>query len=751
VPWKEWQAKLPEPDYYAPLYDAADALSVVAGEVSGNLEILDFDNFDDCYQRWLAIVTGESKSLVERLTIERTQNGGHHVIYRAPSIEANTKLAARLIPCDGPGEIAIGNKTYKPRKAGDLWVAEVGTIETRGSGGLIICVPTPGYELVQGSMSGIPRISDDERDLMLSVARSLNEVFETPQEPPRKPSISIPGELSPGDDYNARAGQSGALESILERHGWLPTQRAADGNQRWARPGKRHGTSATLKGGDFYVFSSNAPPFEAGRAYRPFAVFTLLECGGDFQLAARELRKLGYGSEPAVVNTDLMTVNGKSSVVAVEDDYPIIEEVPCDEDMFGDNNAGPFPQSALDPGGILGEIMSLTMRTCTYKQPTFALAGAIAMLSLATGRKIRYKKTYSNVYCLCLGPSGVGKGWARKINIEILNALGASALYQDKIGSGKGIISHMEREPRMMVLWDEIQTLMVGISNKSSLWFRQIEDEFKTIYSEAGNPCYKPPAVTDREKVKPVANPHLVIYGTGVPDQWWEACGPEVFSGGFLNRFLLFENMPFDADDLGEDQDISIPGELKRMLGDWFHMRVHKYGNVGDFSGTPDSMEATPEAQAAIREHRVAIVKRNANEPTMRANLWQRTAENALRLAIIKACSDACGERPTTLEAHHYAWGKSIANWSTRRMLDHASKYFARTAHESSLKRVFASIPVYHPISRSQVVRKNQWLDARQLDGILAQLVAGGQLSTTTGRKGARGPLTTYYLRTVPG
>ena len=48
--------------------------------------------------------------------------------------------------------------------------------------------------------------------------------------------------------------------------------------------------------GVFYVFSSNAAPFEPNQAYSPFAVYALLEHQGDFAQAASALRDEGFGS-----------------------------------------------------------------------------------------------------------------------------------------------------------------------------------------------------------------------------------------------------------------------------------------------------------------------------------------------------------------------------------------------------------------------------------------------------------------------
>lgn len=102
----------------------------------------------------------------------------------------------------------------------------------------------------------------------------------------------------PGDDYNAR----GDVREVLEKHGWALTIEGE--NEHWARPGKEGGTSATFKDLVFWVFTSNAPPFEANKGYSPFSVYTLLECEGDYRRAAEELRGRGYGRRRITTGTD---------------------------------------------------------------------------------------------------------------------------------------------------------------------------------------------------------------------------------------------------------------------------------------------------------------------------------------------------------------------------------------------------------------------------------------------------------------
>lgn len=103
----------------------------------------------------------------------------------------------------------------------------------------------------------------------------------------------------PGDDFNRR----GDVRPLLEKDGWNHTGND-DKGEVWTRPGKDGGISAHLFADSraFHVFTSNAPPFEINETYTPFAVFTLLEHGGDYKAAARALATDGFGEHRAQAN-----------------------------------------------------------------------------------------------------------------------------------------------------------------------------------------------------------------------------------------------------------------------------------------------------------------------------------------------------------------------------------------------------------------------------------------------------------------
>jgi len=273
--WKEFQNRRPTleeiDDSFRQVY-ANTGLFIICGKVSGNLEVLDFDLQGEKFDPWRDLVEAKAPGLVERLLVQKTQSNGKHIGYRCPgaTIPGNSQLALRLIE-------------DKPKAL----------IETRGEGGGILADPTLGYETLQGDFCHLPVITPEERQILWEVALSLNEFID-----PKKiegMGNSIPkGARRPGDDFNDR----GEVAPILEKHGWQLVGEHGP-YQHWRRPGKDKGTSASLiEEKIFYNFSANAHPFDMGKAYSPFAVFALLEHDGDYEAAAKALRKEGFGEEP---------------------------------------------------------------------------------------------------------------------------------------------------------------------------------------------------------------------------------------------------------------------------------------------------------------------------------------------------------------------------------------------------------------------------------------------------------------------
>ena len=101
------------------------------------------------------------------------------------------------------------------------------------------------------------------------------------------PEVAQPDLDRPGDRFNRETDWA----SILQPHGWVQVPFSGDG-ERWRRPGKDDGVSATADGGGhrlLYVFTSNAPPLQPQTSYTRLGAFAELEHGGDYGAAAREI------------------------------------------------------------------------------------------------------------------------------------------------------------------------------------------------------------------------------------------------------------------------------------------------------------------------------------------------------------------------------------------------------------------------------------------------------------------------------
>ncbi|HEV3251519.1 MAG TPA: DUF3987 domain-containing protein, partial [Puia sp.] len=258
----------------------AVALAIVCGKSSGNLEIIDIDqkySIDgSLWNEYSQAIKDNDPELFNRLMIIQTISGGYHIYYSCDIIEGNLKLSNRHTT-DDERISAPGDKIRV-------------LIETRGQGGYAVAPPSEGYRKISGN--GIPRITTDERDMLLELARSFNQVVEQPAKDQSSQHYNKKEfGLSPFEDYNKRCD----IRELLQSHGWTVV-REANGKIQFRRPGRDSGTSGDylIEKQWFSVFTTSSI-FQPQRAYLPYAVFAMLECNGDFSEAARKLLSMGYG------------------------------------------------------------------------------------------------------------------------------------------------------------------------------------------------------------------------------------------------------------------------------------------------------------------------------------------------------------------------------------------------------------------------------------------------------------------------
>lgn len=290
VKWSKYRDKLPTNEEISRWFRRDNAIAVVTGSV----QCIDFDEkySPGIFEKFCKRCKENMVDVLRHgLLCQKTPSGGYHLIFISEPNEKNQKLA----------------------------VAENGNvaIETRASGGYFLISPSKGYQIISGSIDHIPTITIEERDELFSIARSFNcshkekQVYDTSIE-------------KPGDDYDNNAD----IPELLRLHGWTHV----NGNN-WRRPNKTTGISATWNHipNRLFVFSSSTQ-FEPNVAYRPWHIYAILKCNGDFRKAAAELSQMGYGSNGRTMSTTYSEVSAKLGQIAKKDGQ-----------MVGDNDHVKLP------------------------------------------------------------------------------------------------------------------------------------------------------------------------------------------------------------------------------------------------------------------------------------------------------------------------------------------------------------------------------------------------------------------------
>ncbi|HQL76545.1 MAG TPA: DUF3987 domain-containing protein, partial [Phycisphaerae bacterium] len=692
--WKQYQKRLPTGvELSAWMANNPDAVCILCGQASGNAEILDFDAGGELFDRWCAKVRTAAPGLLERLVLSRTQSDGRHAFYC----------------CQAP---VSGNLKLAQRKAGEKVVT---LIETRGEGGLFLCAPTAGYQILQGDLADPPVLTEAERDVLLQAAWELNEylppVVDGPKMsadvgqvgassadngglsaenaspgdcPSNNPIVGQTGPLSvgqcgrrpdnadrPGDDFNTR----GDVRAVLNNAGWTLVRSGE--NEYWRRPGKASGWSGTLKDRVFYVFSANAAPFEPNRAYSAFSVYTLLNHGGNFEQAARSLRLSGYGGD---CSTDIHAGVDISGILAMAGgsraDIADSGEGPPDI-----ADPGPIPDGLFHVPGFVAQVMDFTLANAPYPNVGLAFCGAMALQSYLAGRKVCDSGDLRpNIYMLALASSGTGKDFPRKVNARVLFEIGHVAALGDKFASGEGIQDALTRSPAMLFQNDEMDGVLRQINLDRENKRESIPNILLTLYTSA-NDVYPIRVKAGQKEATHVDQPHLTLFGTATPQYFYESLSQRMLTNGFFARLIIV--------DIGKRSAGQTPGSARHLPDPIIHAARWwaefqpgtNRRNLLEVHPEPKVVPYLPDAALAIEALRRQTEREyddaHGRNDEVAKIAWSRTTENASKLALLYACSENHENPAIGLPA--VRWATAFAMHQTRRQLFLASTYVAST------------------------------------------------------------------------
>lgn len=259
------------------MFSKAYGVGVACGEISGGLECIDFDDHKKKYDIagiFSQFVKNEHvRSLIDqkKVFIQQTPSGGYHFIYRydAKEYDSSFKMA--------------------------MWDKDDVMIETRGNGGYFVSSPTPGYKSKLGDLLELITIDEFDRDLIIELCKSFN-IYEKEASEEVGENANF-HDTDPVSYFNFH--KSGYAKNLLKDTGWTHVDTDSNKTERWRRPGKDKGISATWghKNNALFIFSSSVSDFKTRCYYTPFQILVVIRFKGKFNDALNWVLEKYYNQE----------------------------------------------------------------------------------------------------------------------------------------------------------------------------------------------------------------------------------------------------------------------------------------------------------------------------------------------------------------------------------------------------------------------------------------------------------------------
>lgn len=268
---KNWQQYAEEPmglEEASRLFNNTQSIGLVMG--FDGIQCLDIDSkhfTSDEYERFCDHLDEEASDLRSKMIVQRTRSGGFHWIFKCDQIAGNQKLARN--------------------KKGEV------TFETRGRGGQIVAFPSQGYK-IEGKITNVTRISEEERDILFRVARLMDEVTPIVVQEVKLQGDQQTDDHTPWGEFR----ESHTALDVMLQNSWTIVGESSK-YVYLLRPGKTESkTSGVIfkDSGLFWPFTTSSS-FQAEQPYDSFQCYAVLNHDGNFHDASVEIAKLGYGKK----------------------------------------------------------------------------------------------------------------------------------------------------------------------------------------------------------------------------------------------------------------------------------------------------------------------------------------------------------------------------------------------------------------------------------------------------------------------
>jgi hypothetical protein len=344
---------------------------------------------------------------------------------------------------------------------------------------------------------------------------------------------------------------------------------------------------------------------------------------------------------------------------------------------------GPLSDKLLSIPGIINEIIDLDLATAPYPNRVLAFCGALTFVAHLVGRKVRDKRNnFTNLYLIALANSGTGKDHPRKTNNDIAAAAGITGTISDSFASGAGLEDSMFTCPAQLFQMDEADWLFNTLKGaKDAAVSESINEKLLKFYSSSNSIYYmrkkafkEKQSLSDRVDGGFISNPCLSLFGTAVPDYFYESLSKRVLENGLVARCMIVE-----ASKRGKR---GTPGVIREKLTKEFMEKINHLAHL-NIKQTPlgvplpleipETMEATELLSVYCDECDRRYDGFEKLHDLAAMALWARAMEKVYKLSIVYAVSEN-PLHPIITEAA-VRWAFDFVSHVTRQMLFRAGQF----------------------------------------------------------------------------
>lgn len=469
-------------------------------------------------------------------------------------------------------------------------------------------------------------------------------------------ALSEPGRLHEPTDWVTELldglGGNGSVSGAPRGDDRAPEGAEPDGGGNTIPAGQRNATLARLAGG------MRRQGMGQEEILAALTQTNLLRCQSP--LPAREVERIA--SSIARYEPDQITVAVIENHWAQDADVSAAAE----EASQAVVDPGPLPLELLRVPGFISEVMDYCLETAPYPNVAMAFAGALALQAVLAGRKVRDPgDNRTNIYILGLAHSSAGKDRPRRVNAEILHAVGLSGQIGGRFASGEGIEDALLTEPSRLFQTDEIDGMLQSINKARDARHESIMGTLLTMYSSA-NSIFPMRWKAGKEHPGTIDQPCLVVFGTAIPNHYYQALSERMLTNGFFARMIVLECGSRSAG--REPALLPLPPRVLGTARWWADFRCGT-GNLETWHPVPQIIRQTDEAREVLiatrLESEAEYAKAEAVDDSVGTAVWGRASEHARKLALIYAVS----------ENHvHPVIGKPAAEWASRLVIHQARR-----------------------------------------------------------------------------